>query len=93
MRKLKTLLSVLIILVVLAYALAFSSHNSQPIALDFLIGDPVNGPAALWLGLVLMTGALLGFFSGALIQARQKLRIRRLSKELQDTKQRLSKLP
>lgn len=93
MRKLRTLISVVLFLIVLAYALAFSAHNSQPIVLDFMIGTPVSWPASLWLGVVLMTGTVLGLFSSAFIVTRQKLRIRRLSKELQDTKQRLSKLP
>lgn len=93
MRKLKSILSILVLLLVLAYALSFAAHNSQIVTLDFLIGAPVSWPAALWLGVVLMVGTALGLFSGIIVYIRQKLRIRRLSKELQDTQKHPSKLP
>lgn len=92
MKKLKTGLSIVIFLLVLAYALAFSAHNSQALALNFLVGLPVSWPAALWLGMALLVGAVLGFISSFTLLARQKLQLRRLNKELNDTKQRLNKL-
>ena len=92
MKKLKTGLSVLLFLMVLAYALTFSVHNNQLVTLDFLIGNPVAWPLALWIGLAVFAGAVLGLLSGMVLLARQKLQIRRLHKELNDTRQRLNKL-
>lgn len=92
MKLLKTILSVTLLLLVLAYALAFAAYNNQSITLDFLIGSPISWPAPMWLGLVLLSGTLLGILSGVFIYTRQRLHIRRLSKELRDTQQRLSKI-
>lgn len=82
MKKLTTGLSVVIFLFVLAYALAFAVNNSAPLALNFLIGEPIEWPAALWLGIALVIGVVVGVASGLLIHTKQKLQIRRLTKEL-----------
>ncbi|MCD8523215.1 MAG: lipopolysaccharide assembly protein LapA domain-containing protein [Saccharospirillaceae bacterium] len=93
MKTLKVGLSVVLFIVVLAYTLAFAAQNSLLVELNFLLGSPVTLPLSLWLGVVLLLGAIVGVFSGVVINARQKLQLRQLRKELADTKQRLNKLP
>lgn len=82
MKKLITILSVIIFIAVLAYALAFAVNNNQVLALDFLIGQPVSWPASLWLGVALFVGVVVGWASSMVIQTKQKLRIRALTKQL-----------
>lgn len=82
MKKLITLISVVIFIIVLAYVLAFAVNNNQALALDFLFGQPVSLPSSVWLGLTLLVGVLVGLGSGLVIQAKQKLRIRTLTKQL-----------
>lgn len=93
MKKLKLVLSVLLFVLVLAYAFAFSAHNSNHIELDFLIGKSFSLPVSIWLGVMLIIGALAGLMSGLISAARYRLKLRQLRKELADTKQRLNKLP
>ena len=85
MKKITTGLSILFFLFILAYVLAFAVNNSQPLALDFLVGVPVTLPVALWLGAALLAGASVGLGAGIVVQTKQKLRIRRLQKELQNS--------
>lgn len=84
MKKITTGLSILFFLFVLAYVLAFAVNNSQPLALDFLVGAQVSLPVALWLGAALLAGAAIGLSAGIIVHTKQKLRIRRLQKELQN---------
>jgi|GEM_PF-1334597 len=93
MKKLKVGLSVLLFILVLAYAFSFSAHNSSQIELDFLIGTTLSLPVSIWLGLALIIGAAVGLLSSLLAAARYRLQIRQLRKELAETKQRLNKLP
>lgn len=93
MKTLKAGLSVVLFVAVLAYTLAFAAQNNLQLELDFLLGSPVAMPVSLWLGATLFFGALVGLLSGVVINARQKLQLHRLRKELADTKQRLNKLP
>ncbi|MFY9180230.1 MAG: lipopolysaccharide assembly protein LapA domain-containing protein [Venatoribacter sp.] len=86
MKKFKTLLSLVVFIAVLAYALAFAARNSQTLSLDFIVGESVAWPTSLWLGGALLVGALLGFFSGMFIYTKQKLEIRRLRKELNNAR-------
>ena len=93
MKTLKVGLSVVLFIAVLAYTLAFAAQNSLLVELNFLIGSPIAMPISLWMGAVLLLGAVAGLLSGIVINARQKLQLRQLRKELTDTKQRLNKLP
>ncbi|UXD87965.1 LapA family protein [Thalassolituus hydrocarboniclasticus] len=93
MKTLKVGLSVVLFVVVLAYALAFAAQNSLLVELNFLFGNPVALPVSLWLGAVLLLGVVAGLISGIMINARQKLQMRQLRKELANTQQRLNKLP
>ena len=93
MKKLKLIVSLLFFVAVLGYALAFAASNGAPLALDFLIGAPVSLPVALWLGLLLLAGTVLGLLAGVVSSARHKLRIRHLNKEIADLKTRLNKIP
>ncbi|MDK2776138.1 MAG: LapA family protein [Pseudomonadota bacterium] len=93
MKKLKAGLSVLLFILVLAYALAFAANNSLPVELDFLIGSPLTLPVSVWLALALFSGVVVGIFSNMAASARHRLALRQLKKELSETKQRLSKLP
>lgn len=92
MKKILTGLSVIIFIIVLAYVLAFAVNNSEPLALNFLIGEPVEWPAALWLGVALILGVIVGMSSGMVIHTKQKLHIRRLKKELQKNNSRVSSI-
>lgn len=82
MKKLITLFLVAIFVVVLAYVLAFAVNNNQSLALDFLFGQPISLPSSVWLGLTLLVGVLVGWGSGLIVQTKQKLRIRTLTKQL-----------
>ncbi len=82
MKKLKTGLSILFFIVLIVYTVAFASKNNQPLALELFFIDPVELPVSLWLGAVLVIGAILGFSSNMIMYAKQKLTIRRLKKEL-----------
>lgn len=82
MKKLLTGLSIILFLIILAYVLAFAVHNSDSLALDFLVGQPVEWPIAVWLGVTFFVGALIGLASGLVLRTKQKLHIHRLTKEL-----------
>ncbi len=82
MKKLKTGLSVIFFIVLIVYTAAFASKNNQPLALELFLFDPVELPVSLWMGAVLVLGAILGFTSNMVLYAKQKLTIRRLKKEL-----------
>ena len=82
MKKLKTGLSIIFFFILIIYTIAFAAKNNQPLALELFFIDSVELPVSLWLGVVLVIGAILGFASNMVLYAKQKLTIRRLKKEL-----------
>lgn len=82
MKKLRTGLSILFFIVLIVYTMAFAAKNNQPLVLDLLFLDTVELPVSLWVGAILVIGAILGFTSNMLLYTKQKLTIRRLRKEL-----------
>lgn len=82
MKKLRTGLSILFFIVLIVYTMAFAAKNNQPLVLDLLFLDTVELPVSLWVGAILVIGAILGFISNMLLYTKQKLTIRRLRKEL-----------
>ena len=82
MRKLKVGFMLLLLIIFTTYALAFAVSNNQALALDFLLGSPISLPAAIWIAITLGIGLLLGLAGGAFSNAKHKLRIRQLQKQL-----------
>lgn len=92
MKRLKLVVSILFFLLVLSYALAFAAHNSTNLTVDFLAGLKVSLPAALWIGLFVTLGGVIAWFFTGVASVRQRLRISRLEKELEESKRRLGKM-
>lgn len=92
MKQIKLVLSIAVFLAVLAYTLAFAAHNSETISINFLAGLQVAMPMALWLGLFFSAGALLAWLITGVTNASQKMKLRKLHKELEETKRRLDRV-
>ena len=92
MKQFKLMLSVAVFLLILAYTLAFSAHNSGSVGVDFLLGFQVAMPLALWLGLFFTAGALFAWLITGLANTAQKIKLKKLKKELEDAKRRLDKV-
>lgn len=82
MKKLKTGLSVVFFIILMVYLIAFAAKNNQPLALDLFLFEPVELPVSIWVGGLLVLGAILGFASNMVLYTKQKLTIRRLKKAL-----------
>lgn len=92
MKQLKLIFIILICLVLLSYAVAFAAHNKDQVTINFLIGFQVTIPIAVWSGLVFSVGVLSVWLLGGISAAAQKLRLRKLQKELEEVKRRLEKV-
>ena len=82
MKKIKTVLSVVFFVVLIIYTVAFAAKNNQVLALELFFVDPIELPVSIWMGLMLIVGAILGFASNMLLFTKQKMTIRRLKTEL-----------
>lgn len=91
LKKLRFLIGLCISLVVMVYAIAFARKNSGDVALDFMIGGPINMPAGVWLGLGIAAGAALGIATGVWAVTRMRLVNRRLRKQVDRLEQELGK--
>lgn len=80
MKKLKLIFTLVFFIALLVYTLAFAARNGESLSVDFLFLEPIALPASLWLGLMLVLGAVLGLGSGAWLQFRHLLQIRKLKK-------------
>lgn len=60
MQVLKTLLSLIVVLIILALGIGFSLRNQQLVELDLLFVQLAPNSMALWLILSLVTGLILG---------------------------------
>jgi len=92
MKALKLAISVLLLLVVLAYTLAFAAHNSADVTVNFLAGATLTLPLAIWIGLFISVGALTAWLVGGLTSTVRQLKLRKLQKELKQARQRLDKV-
>lgn len=91
MRQLKVGISVVLFVLVLVYAVAFSANNSEAVAVDFLTGAVIEAPLSLWLGTMLLLGAVAGYVLSALGKTRQSFELRRLRREVKQLQERVSK--
>lgn len=92
MKQIKLILSIAVFLVVLAYTLAFAAHNSGSISINFLAGFGFSMPLALWLGIFFLAGALLTWVLTGFSNTAQKLKLRKLQKELEEAKRRVDRV-
>ncbi|KZZ46641.1 MAG: LapA family protein [Saccharospirillaceae bacterium] len=92
MKQIRLVLSIAVFLAVLAYTLAFAAHNSSMISINFLAGLEVTMPMALWVGLFFSVGALLAWLITGVRDASQKMKLRKLQKELEESKRRLDRV-
>lgn len=83
MKKFFAFISILLFAAILAYSLVFAFNNNQPLELNFLIGQPMILPVAVWLGAALLLGVIAGMAAGVVIHTKHKLQIRALTKQLQ----------
>jgi len=93
LKKLRILVSLISFLLIFVYCLAFAARNSDDVAVFFLVGTPVELPLALWFGLVLGMGCLLGILVASYSIVSKKRQIKRLEKKLEAAEERLSRLP
>ena len=91
MKQLKVLISLVLFVLVLAYAVAFSANNSALVTVDLLTGTQLQGPLSLWLGAMLFAGGIAGYMLSSLGKARRLLELRRLRRELKLQQERASK--
>jgi len=91
LKKLRFLIGFCVLLVVMVYAIAFARKNSGDVALDFLIGGPINMPAGVWLGMGIALGASLGIATGIWAVTRMRFVNRRLRKQIAGLEQELDK--
>ncbi|ASP40386.1 hypothetical protein CHH28_17635 [Bacterioplanes sanyensis] len=91
MKQLKLGISMLLFVLVLVYAIAFSANNSTAVNVDLLTGAVIQGPLSLWLGAMLLLGAVAGYLLSWLSKARQSLELRRLRREVKQLQERASK--
>ncbi|WP_221801206.1 LapA family protein [Oceanobacter mangrovi] len=92
-KKIRLALSLISFLLIFVYCLAFASRNSADVAVNFLVGEPLVLPLALWFGFILALGCALGILVGAVTILARKRQIRRLEKQLADAQDRLGRLP
>ncbi|MBD2859915.1 LapA family protein [Spongiibacter sp. KMU-158] len=65
MRRLRSLLTLLILIAVLAFGLLFSIANDTPVSLDLLLVQLPEQRLSLWLILTFFVGGLLGMASAS----------------------------
>ncbi len=87
----KRLIVLLLALVVVAVGLSFAMLNSEPITLDFYLGE-LSLPVSLWLVLALAVGVLLGLGSALGILTRQRWQLNRLRREAASSREEVSEL-
>lgn len=92
MKQIRLVLSIAVFLVVLAYTLAFAAHNSESVRINFLAGLQVEMPLAVWLGVFFTTGALLVWLIAGVTNASQKMKQRKLQKDLEEARRRLDRV-
>ncbi|WP_028292712.1 LapA family protein [Oceanobacter kriegii] len=93
LKKLRIILSIISFALVFVYCIAFAVQNSTLTAVYFLTGSAVELPLALWFGLVLAFGCMVGILVASYSIATKKRQIKRLQKQLDSTEERLSRLP
>jgi uncharacterized integral membrane protein len=91
MRQLKVGISIVLFVLVLVYAIAFSANNSEAVAVDLLTGAVIEAPLSLWLGAMLLLGAIAGYLLSSLGKAKQVFELRRLRREVKQLQERASK--
>ncbi|UTW49481.1 lipopolysaccharide assembly protein LapA domain-containing protein [Bacterioplanoides sp. SCSIO 12839] len=92
MKQLKLMFIILICLMLLGYAIAFAAYNNQQVTINFLVGAQVTISIALWSGLVFSVGVLFVWLLGSFSNAAQRLKMRKLQKELEEVKRRLERV-
>lgn len=92
MKQLKLMFIILICLMLLGYAVAFAAYNNQQVTINFLVGAQVTISIALWSGLVFSVGVLFVWLLGSFSNAAQRLKMRKLQKELEEVKWRLERV-
>ncbi|MFK4753870.1 lipopolysaccharide assembly protein LapA domain-containing protein [Oceanobacter antarcticus] len=93
LQKIRIGISLISFLLIFLYCLTFATRNSEPLDVFFLVGDPVNLPVALWFGLILTLGCIIGLLAGVMSVLSKKRHIRRLQKALDEAQERSGRLP
>jgi len=94
MRKLSNLLSGLFLVLVFLAAITFSYYNTEPVALFFGSWQSGQQPVSVWIVAAFVSGGSLGLLLGLGVLGRRKSgqSVRRLQKELDQSKQEVRKL-
>jgi uncharacterized membrane protein YciS (DUF1049 family) len=92
MKHLKLAISLLVFGVVLVYAIAFAAHNSSAVTINFLGGLRASLPLSLWVGVFMAAGALSFWIASGISLTRQRLRLRKLERQLGESKRRVDRV-
>lgn len=92
MALIKRLVLVLLLLIVLIYGMVFSINNASLVQIDFLLNFKAEVPLALWSGVLLLLGVVVGLIFAQLASWPIKRENTRLQKSLAQAKDKLTKL-
>lgn len=92
MKTFKLAISLIALLIILIYSIAFASSNNHEVTVDFLVGLSLSLPVSIWLMMSFATGLLISISVGLLIRTSYRLKIKKYQKELSTAQQRLNKI-
>ncbi|MCB1689109.1 MAG: LapA family protein [Halioglobus sp.] len=92
MKKLRTLLTVIVVLAMLAVSILFALQNETPVPLDLLIYNFAPQSLALWVLAAFALGGLLGMVVSSVILVRTRASLSSARKQLNRAREDASKL-
>ncbi|CAA0125411.1 Lipopolysaccharide assembly protein A [Halioglobus japonicus] len=92
MKRLRTLLTVIVVLAMLAASVLFALQNETPVPLDLLIYTFAPQSLALWVLLAFAVGGVLGMIVSSVILLRTRASLSACKKQLDRAREEASKL-
>ena len=92
MKLLRTLITIVIVLAMVAVGVLFALANDDPVALDMLVYTFAPRSLALWILLAFALGGVAGMLMSSLVMVRLRASAGRLQRQLARAKGELEKL-